>query len=168
MGAVLCLIALLAGTSSASAQMPDVRQMSGIPRPVDDLPNGSVSVRVIRGDMSHNLENQRVEMRAGNTTRTVNTDAEGRAQFDNIDAGTPVKFSTVVDGERLESQEFAVQPRGGARLLLVATDPNAAKDRAARGQRARRQRQCRDMAVNRASSSSRAMRRCQSSTCSTS
>jgi len=131
MGAVLCLIALLAGTSSASAQMPDVRQMSGIPRPVDDLPNGSVSVRVIRGDMSHNLENQRVEMRAGNTTRTVNTDAEGRAQFDNIDAGTPVKFSTVVDGERLESQEFAVQPRGGARLLLVATDPNAAKDRAA-------------------------------------
>jgi len=132
MGAVLCLIALLAGTSSASAQMPDVRQMSGIPRPVDDLPNGSVSVRVIRGDMSHNLENQRVEMRAGNTTRTVNTDAEGRAQFDNIDAGTPVKFSTVVDGERLESQEFAVQPRGGARLLLVATDPNAAKDQAAR------------------------------------
>ena len=94
--------------SSASAQMPDPRQMSGIPRPVDDLPNGSVSVRVIRGDMSHNLQNQPVEMRAGNTTRTVNTDAQGRAQFDNIDAGTPVKFSTVVDGERLESQEFAI------------------------------------------------------------
>jgi len=130
--AVLCLIALLAGASSASAQMPDPRQMSGIPRPVDDLPNGSVSVRVIRGDMSHNLQNQPVEMRAGNTTRTVNTDAEGRAQFDNIDAGTPVKFSTVVDGERLESQEFAIQPRGGARLLLVATDPNAARDQAAR------------------------------------
>lgn len=107
--------------------MPDAKQMSGIPRPVDDLPNGSVSVRVIRGDMSHNLQNQPVEMRAGNTTRTVNTDPEGRAQFDNIAAGTPVKFSTVVDGERLESQEFAIQPRGGVRLLLVATDPNAAK-----------------------------------------
>jgi len=129
--AVLCLVALLAGTSSARAQMPDVKQMSGIPRPVDDLPNGSVSVRVIRGDMSHNIQNQPVEVRAGNTTRTVNTDAEGRAQFDNLDAGTPVKFSTVVDGERLESQEFAVQPRGGARLLLVATDPNAAKEQAA-------------------------------------
>jgi len=111
--------------------MPDMKQMSGIPRPVDDLPNGSVSVRVIRGDMSHNIQNQPVDMRAGNTSRTVNTDAEGRAQFDNIDAGTPVKFTTVVDGERLESQEFAVQPRGGVRMLLVATDPNAAKEQAA-------------------------------------
>jgi hypothetical protein len=128
---VLCLLALLAGASSANAQMPDPKQMSGIPRPVDDLPNGSVSVRVIRGDMSHNLQNQPVEMRAGNTTRTVKTDDQGRAQFDNIDAGTPVKFSTVVDGERLESQEFAVQPRGGARLLLVATDPDAAREQAA-------------------------------------
>src|SRR3954462_14634564 len=129
--ALLCSLGVLGAGTVASAQMPDPRQMSGIPRPVDDLPNGSVSVRVIRGDMSHNLQNQPVEMRAGNTTRTVNTDAEGRAQFDNIDAGTPVKFSTVVDGERLESQEFAIQPRGGVRMLLVATDPNAAKDQAA-------------------------------------
>jgi hypothetical protein len=115
----------------ASAQMPDPKQMSGIPRPVDDLPNGSVSVRVIRGDMSHNLQNQPVEARAGGTTRTVNTDAQGRAQFDNLGAGTPVKFSTVVDNERLESQEFAIPPQGGVRLLLVATDPDAAKNEAA-------------------------------------
>jgi hypothetical protein len=81
--------------------------------------------------MSHVLAKQPVEMRAGNTTRTVNTDPEGRAQFDNLAAGTPVKFSTVVDGERLESQEFPIQPRGGVRMLLVATDPNAAKDQAA-------------------------------------
>src|SRR6185312_4853560 len=135
MGAALSLVPVLAlsltfvalgAAAPALAQMPDPRQMSGIPRPVDDLPNGSASVRVIRGDMSHNVQNQPVEMRAGNTTRTVNTDPEGRAQFDNIAAGTPVKFSTVVDGERLESQEFAMQPRGGVRLLLVATDPNAA------------------------------------------
>jgi len=129
--ALLCSLGLLGVVAVASAQMPDPRQMSGIPRPVDDLPNGSVSVRVIRGDMSHNLQNHPVEMRAGNATTTVNTDAQGRAQFDNVAAGTPVKFSTVVDGERLESQEFAVQPRGGVRLLLVATDPAAAKEQAA-------------------------------------
>ncbi|HUR35490.1 MAG TPA: hypothetical protein VM032_16925 [Vicinamibacterales bacterium] len=130
--ALACVLACLAGPASAGAQMPDMKQMSGIPRPVDDLPNGSVSVRVIRGDMSNNIADQPVEMRAGNTTRTVKTDAEGRAQFDNLDAGTPVKFSTVVDGERLESQEFPIQPRGGARLLLVATDANAAREAAAR------------------------------------
>jgi hypothetical protein len=126
----LCIVALLAWPAGADAQMPDAKQMSGLPRPVDDLPSGSVSVRVIRGDMTHNLPNQPVEMRAGNTTRTVNTDAEGRAQFDGVAAGTPVKFSTTVDGEHLESQEFAIQPRGGVRLLLVATDPNAAREAA--------------------------------------
>jgi hypothetical protein len=122
---------VLGVAATAQAQMPDMKQMSGIPRPVDDLPNGSVSVRVIRGDMSHVLASQPVEMRAGNTTRTVNTDPEGRAQFDGVAAGTPVKFTTIVDGERLESQEFAIQPRGGVRMLLVATDPNASKDQAA-------------------------------------
>ena len=123
---VLCLLATLAGAIDARAQMPDMRQMSGIPRPVNDLPNGSVSVRVIRGDLSNPIVNHPVQMRAGNTTQTANTDAEGRAQFDNIAAGTPVKFSADVDGEHLESQEFAIQPQGGVRLLLVATDKSAA------------------------------------------
>ena len=60
--------------------------------PKIDLPKGSISVRVIRGDMSHNLANQPVDMRAGNTTRTVNTDAEGRAQFEH--PSDPVNFPT--------------------------------------------------------------------------
>lgn len=128
LGALACGLLLVFGTAQVLlAQMPDMKQMSGIPRPVDDLPNGSVSVRVIRGDMSNNIANQPVEMTAGGTTKTVNTDADGRAQFDGLAPGTPVKFSTVVDGERLDSQEFPIQPRGGVRMLLVATDPQAAK-----------------------------------------
>ena len=118
-------LGLLAGARPASAQMPDAKQMSGIPRPVTDLPNGSVSVRVIRGDLTQNLANQPVEMHSGDTAKTVNTDAEGRAQFDNLTPGSTVQFVTVVDGERIESQQFPVQPAGGVRMLLVATDPNA-------------------------------------------
>ncbi|MFN7984408.1 MAG: hypothetical protein U0Q11_21400 [Vicinamibacterales bacterium] len=129
--AALVVLVLAAGVGRLAAQMPDMKQMSGIPRPVTDLPNGSVSIRVIRGDMSNNLANQPVEMRAGDKTQTVNTDAEGRAQFDNLTPGSVVKFSTVVDGERLESQEFPVQPQGGVRMLLVATDPNAKSEPAA-------------------------------------
>ena len=121
----LCVFGVLRGGDVAFAQMPDAKQMSGIPRPVTDLPNGSVSVRVIRGDMTQNLANQPVEMHSGDKVQTVNTDAEGRAQFDSLTPGSPVKFSTVVDGERIESQEFPAQSPGGVRLLLVATDPNA-------------------------------------------
>lgn len=120
----LCVLGVLRG-DLVFAQMPDAKQMSGIPRPVTDLPNGSVSVRVIRGDMTQNLANQPVEMHSGDKVQTVNTDAEGRAQFDNLTPGSPVKFATVVDGERIESQEFPAQSPGGVRLLLVATDPNA-------------------------------------------
>ena len=121
----LAVLSVAMAASVAFAQMPDAKQMSGIPRPVTDLPNGSVSVRVIRGDMTQNLANQPVEMRSGDKVQTVNTDAEGRAQFDNLTPGSPVKFATVVDGERIESQEFPAQSPGGVRLLLVATDPNA-------------------------------------------
>lgn len=125
--AVLGLLAMVGSTSMALAQMPDMKQMSGIPRPVDDLPNGSVSVRVIRGDMSKNIAGQPVEMTTSGGSKTVNTDADGRAQFDAIPPGMQVKFSAAVDGERLESQVFPMPAQGGVRMLLVATDAEGQK-----------------------------------------
>jgi hemin uptake protein HemP len=106
----------------AQIAMPDPRQMSGIPRPVDDLPDGSVSVRLIKGELSNNIANHPVELRIGDKVQTVNTDEAGRAQFDNLPAGATLKAAAVVDGERLESQEFPAPSGGGIRLLLVATD----------------------------------------------
>jgi hypothetical protein len=125
-GAILAVFFTVICAALASAQMPDLTQMSGIPRPVDDLPNGSVSIRVVRGDFAHPAVNHPVQMTAGGRTQTANTDAEGRAQFDNLAPGTAVKFSTDLDGQHLESQEFAIQPQGGVRLLLVATGEGAA------------------------------------------
>jgi hypothetical protein len=117
----LCLLA--APTSAyAQIQMPDPKQMSGIPRPVTDLPNGSLSVRLIRGELSNNLTNHPVELHAGSKVTTINTDENGRAQFDKLAPGTTVKAVAVVDGERLESQEFPMPADGGVRLMLVATD----------------------------------------------
>lgn len=125
-----CAAVVIGCAAGASAQM-DMKQASGIPRPVDDLPVGSVSVRVIRGDMSNPLVNQPVEMRAGDKVQSVSTDDQGRAQFDGLAPGTPVTFTTTVDGEKLDSQPFNVQPQGGVRMLLVATDTGAAKTPAA-------------------------------------
>jgi hypothetical protein len=120
----------LAATLHAQIEMPDPKQMSGIPRPVTDLPSGSISVRVIKGDLSNNIPNQPVELHIGDTVQTVKTDENGRAQFDNVSSGT-VKAITVVEGERLESQEFPAPAGGGIRLMLVATDLEKEKQKAA-------------------------------------
>jgi len=119
---VVLTVLLSAAAASAQFQMPDPKQMSGIPRPVTDLPDHAVSVRLIRGDLSNNITGHPVELKIGGKTVTVKTDDAGRAEFKDLPAGTPVKASADVDGEHLESQEFPAPDRGGIRLMLVATD----------------------------------------------
>ena len=107
----------------AQLQMPDPKEMSGIPRPVTDLPAGHVSVRLIRGQLSNNIQGHPVEIHGGGKVlNTVKTDENGRAQFSGVAAGTSVTAVATVDGERLESQEFP-WPGGtdGIRVMLVAT-----------------------------------------------
>jgi hypothetical protein len=108
--------------ASAQLQMPDPRQMAGIPRPVTDLPASHVSVRLIRGQLANNIAGHPVEMHAGGkVVSTVKTDENGRAEFSGIAPGTTVRAVSTVDGERLESQEFPWPGEGGIRLMLVAT-----------------------------------------------
>ena len=131
---LLCVLCVLCGgelfsVSSVHAQfqMPDPKQMAGIPRPVTDLPDGSISVRLIRGQLSNNIAGHPVEAHLENgRVVSVKTDDAGRAQFDKLQAGVSIKFTANVDGEQLESQEFPVPSQGGIRLMLVATDKNAA------------------------------------------
>jgi hypothetical protein len=127
----MALVAVLAPALGAQFQMPDPRQMSGIPRPVDDLPARSVSVRLIRGDLSNNIANHPVDLEVNGKVQTVKTDEAGRAQFDGLPPGATLKAVAVVDGERLESQEFPAPAQGGIRLLLVATDKEKEGQRAA-------------------------------------
>lgn len=128
---VLTTLTLCAGAVRAQMQMPDPRQMSGIPRPVTDLPNGSLSVRLIKGDLANNVVGHPVELHIGDKVQTVKTDEGGRAQFDKLPAGETLKAVAIVDGERLESQEFPAPSQGGIRLLLVATDAEKERQKAA-------------------------------------
>lgn len=114
--------------------MPDPKAMSGIPLPVPDMPVGTVTARVIRGALTNPLPGQTVELiGAGGAPKTAQTDAAGRATFSGVAPGDRVKAAVTVDGERVESQEFAVPAAGGVRVMLVATDAaletNAAEDR---------------------------------------
>jgi len=123
------------GSAVLSAQTPmlNPKEMSGSVLPVNDLPVGTVSVRVIRGSFDKNLANQPVEFLVDGAKTTVNTDQTGRAQVTGLARGARVRAFTVVDGEKLESQE-AVVDSSGLRVILVATDPalaaRAAEDRA--------------------------------------
>jgi hypothetical protein len=119
--ALLFAILTLAAPAFAQFQMPDPKEMAGIPRPVTDLPDGHISVRLIRGQLSNNIQGHPVELHAGSKIITVKTDENGRAEFSGVGAGTSVKAVAIVDGERLESQEFPAPKQGGIRLMLVAT-----------------------------------------------
>jgi hypothetical protein len=102
--------------------------MAGIPRPEPADPAGTVTVRVIRGDLANRVLKHPVELIVNGKPQTVPTDEEGRARFDKLPAGATLKAVTTVDGERLESQPFQTPAQGGIRVMLVATD----KEREAR------------------------------------
>jgi hypothetical protein len=113
--------------AGSGAQMPDARQMSGVPLPMGDLPVGTVTVRVARGAVTNPLEGVSVELTGAGAPQTATTDAQGRATFSGLAPGARVRADATVAGEKLESQEFDVPSAGGVRLALVATDPDTAK-----------------------------------------
>jgi len=97
--------------------------MSGVPLPVGDVANGTVTVRVIRGALANVVVGQDVELSVAGVVRTARTNDAGRAEFSSLPSGARVKAATVLDGARLESQEFAVPATGGVRLMLVGPLP---------------------------------------------
>jgi hypothetical protein len=104
----------------AQVEMPDPSAMAGTPLPAPELADRTVTVRVVRERMGNNVTDQVVTLTIGKDKRTIKTDAQGRAQFDGLAAGTSVQATTVVDGETLTSQEFAVPAKGGVRVALIA------------------------------------------------
>ncbi|MPZ21607.1 MAG: hypothetical protein GEV06_27505, partial [Luteitalea sp.] len=117
--AIVWIVATALLAANATAQ-PDIRQMAGVPLPSADLPNGTVTVRVVRQTISTNAPDQRVELVGGTEPVAEVTDASGRAQFENVPRGVTMRAVAVVDEERLESQPFQLPEEGGVRLLLAA------------------------------------------------
>ncbi len=133
---VSALAVVVVTSTTTAAQMPDPRQMSGLPLPVSDVAPGTVTVRVIRGALTNPVTGQEVQLVGPATGLKGVTNESGRAEFSNLPAGTRVKAITTVDGERLESEEFSVPSTGGVRLMLVAADPGAPKPAAESDSRA--------------------------------
>jgi hypothetical protein len=112
--------------------MPDPSAIAGTPLPAPELPNATISVRVVRERMGNNVAGQDVTLLVGGARRTASTDEQGRAQFDGLPPGTVVQATTTVDGEELISQQFSVPGTGGVRVALIAGIATAAaRERAA-------------------------------------
>ena len=92
-----CVLVCFFVTTLAGVQ-PDPRQMSGMPLPDQALPDGTISVRVIRGSLSNNVLDHPVELRQGDVVETALTDAEGRATFLTLNPGQRGQASTELDG----------------------------------------------------------------------
>ena len=122
----LLLSLILAAPLMAQIAMPDATQMSGVPLPAADLPNGAVTVRVVRERMGNNIAGQSVTLKGGGQSKSGVTDAQGRAQFEGFDVGTTVTAEATVDGETITSQTFPVPATGGIRVALVAGVAKAA------------------------------------------
>jgi hypothetical protein len=108
------------------AGMPDARAMSGMPRPDGSVPEGTVSVRLVRGRLSNPVAGGAVEFIVGRSRRTVSTDENGRAVVSGLAPGSLVRAVATVNGERVESQDFEVPAGQGVLLLLAAADQSAA------------------------------------------
>jgi hypothetical protein len=120
---ILCVIALVAVSAwpfVAAAQMPDPRAMSGRSMPTPDLPVGTVTVRVVRDQITNNLPGIAVELHGAGDVRRGTTGDDGRAQFSGIPPGAEVHAVAIVEGKRLESFPFEMPASGGMRTILVA------------------------------------------------
>jgi hypothetical protein len=125
-GMILVWLAAVAAPAAAQLQMPDPKQIAGVPLPADDLPAGTISVRVIRGSFEKNIPDATVEFSVDGKVRRVKTDASGRAQVSGLAKGARVLAATTIDDVRLESKEITVGA-SGVRFVLVATDPEIEK-----------------------------------------
>lgn len=120
---VLAVVLAMVGTPAFAQQAtPDAGAMAGLPLPAGDVPDASVTVRVLRERMGNNIEGQLVTLRVGSDSRTAITDAQGRAP-DDVAAGilwVAVSFSgTLAMARTFERERYNDTLRA---LLLAPSD----------------------------------------------
>jgi hypothetical protein len=125
--------ALCLGAASAQIAMPDPALIHGRAIPAAELPQGTVTVRVVREAIGNNVAGQTVRLVVNGSARNATTDDQGRAEFPNLPAGAEVRAEADVSGEPLVSDSFMVPASGGLRVILVAglKESAARKDAAA-------------------------------------
>jgi hypothetical protein len=110
------------GPTAPAGEVPHAKvRAAGMPLRDGELPPGTLTVRVVRGDSSNNVPDQPVQMEVtGDKAYMARTGSDGRAQFPHVLVGAQVRAWAVIDGQRLESEMFSIPAESGVRVLLVA------------------------------------------------
>jgi hypothetical protein len=109
--------------------MPDPSQIAGRAIPAPELPNGTVSVRLVREQLGNNIAGHDVKVMVSGAARAARTDESGRAMFADLPADAQATAEADVDGERVVSMPFSVPAQGGIRVILISGLKNAAERR---------------------------------------
>jgi hypothetical protein len=127
---VVLVPALGAGqTVAPSAGATQMVRAAGMPLNDGALAPGILTVRVVEGAFTRDFANQLVEVEvAGGKIDSARTGPDGRAQFAHLPIGAGVRVWSVVEGERLQSDTFAMPAESGVRVLLVAGSGAGAPD----------------------------------------
>jgi hypothetical protein len=116
----LAFVLLLGGVVYAQPMMVDPSRMSGIPRPDPQVPAGTITVRLIRGELSNRMVGTEVLLEsADGAKKTGKTDDQGRATFGGLSGGTAYRASAREGGVEMTSQPIELQPNMGTRVMLV-------------------------------------------------
>jgi hypothetical protein len=116
----LAIVALAASTAVAQP----MAAMKGTPLPAADLPVGTISVRVVAGNISTTVPGIDVTLAVNGTPRQARTDDEGRAFFKDLPVGA--KVQATIQGEDktdVTSEEFDVPSASGVKLMLSTRPP---------------------------------------------
>ena len=119
---VSLFVFVLSFTTAGLAQvaMPDPTQMAGMAIPAPELPDGTVSVRLVREQLGNNIVGHAVKVVAGGATAEGKTDDSGRAAIAGLPGGVTATAHATVDGEELTSNPFQVPTKGGIRVILIS------------------------------------------------
>jgi hypothetical protein len=131
-GVVLSLALGIVGIVAGGAAHAQMFGALGKPLPSTDLPNGTLSVRVINGDASQPAIGVDVTLTVAGSARAARTDSEGRALFPGVAAGASVQASVRGPDGEIKSDSFPFPDKGGVRVLLT-TKPLAAEPAAGPG-----------------------------------
>src|SRR5438445_9684861 len=95
----------MASSVHAQPMMVDPSKMSGIPRPDPKVPAHTVTVRLIRGELSNRMVGIDVGLSDGKSPAVIQkTDEEGRATFANLKSTGPYQARATDGVEELTSQ----------------------------------------------------------------
>jgi hypothetical protein len=123
MKSLLVAVALVAAPTLASAQPADA---IGQPLAAADLGAGTVSVRVIAGDMSAAVAGTDVTLLVDGAPRTARTQSDGRALFSGVPAGAKVQATIAGEQGEVASAEFQLPADTGVKLMLTTKPMTAA------------------------------------------